>query len=298
MKQKTGIKTIKQVLQDGTSFLEAKGSENARLEAEKLIAFGLKKERVDIYLSLEKPLTEAELQTLRKFFVERGAGRPLQHIIGEVHFRYLKLAVNEHTFIARPETELIVDLALKIINHDVHSLSLDGRGLGRGCSPKVLELGTGSGAIALAIAQEGKVKVDAVDISDKALETAKQNAESNNIGGITWSKSDWFEEVSGKYDVIVCNPPYVSLKEYKKLPVEIREHEPQQAVTDNSDGLKCLKQIIFSAPGYLNDKGILFLEIGFDQKESVKTVLEKVGFKKINFEKDLAGHTRFAIASS
>lgn len=274
-------KTIKQVLEEGTRFLASKGNTNARLEAEKLIAFGLEKQRVDIYLSLDKPLTEEELVPLRGYFTDRAAGKPLQYITGEVHFRYLRLRVNENTFIPRPETELIVELALKLVTP----------------SSKVLELGAGSGAIALAIAQEGKIKVDAVEISKKALEVAEKNAQINNIGSVTWIKSDWFEKVNKKYDLILANPPYVSLKEFNNLPAEIKKHEPQQAVTDNGDGLQCLTEIIAAAPGYLNEKGSLLLEIGFDQKENVNKLFEEAGFKKINFEKDLTGKTRFCIAS-
>lgn len=300
-------KTIKNVLEDGTRFLAAKGSERARLptltaneasrqarqEAEKLIAFGLGKSRIDVYLSLDKPLTQTELGYLRQYFKDRASGKPLQYITGEVYFRYLKLKVNKDTFIPRPETETIVDLALSILCHPDPA----GAGEGSPVNSSVLELGTGSGVIALALAQEGKVKVDALDISEKALEIAKENAQMNKIEGIKWIKSDWFDKVSKKYDLIVCNPPYVSLEEYNDLPVEIKEHEPNQAVTDNGDGLKCLKEIISAAPKYLNEKGSLLLEIGFDQKEEVKKLLEKAGFDQIAFEKDLANHTRFAIAS-
>jgi len=272
-------KTIKQILEEGTSFLEAKGKENARSEAEKLIAFGLGLPRVDIYLNFDKPLAENELEVLRGHFKERVAGKPLQHIIGEVQFRYLKLKVNEHVLIPRPETELIIDLALKAIKPD----------------DRVLELGTGSGCIALSIAKEAKLQLDAAEISEEALQIAKENARINNVEGVNWLKSSWFEKVNKKYDVIIANPPYVSLQEYNNLPVEITKYEPKGAVTDEADGLKCLKEIIFEAPKYLKEKGSLLLEIGFDQEENVAELLKKAGFKKISFKKDLAGKTRFAV---
>jgi len=273
-------KTIKQVLEEGTRFLASKGKENARLEAEKLIAFGLGLSRVDIYLNFSKPLADNELQGLREHFKARAKGVPLQYIIGEVQFRYQNLKVNEHVLIPRPETELIIDLALKALKP----------------GSRVLELGSGCGCIALAIAKEAQVKVYAVDISSHAIKVAEENALLNNTTDVKFFQSNWFEKISGKYDLIVSNPPYVSLSEYNDLPVEIKEHEPKQAVTDEADGLKCLKEIIGEAPKYLKDEGTIVLEIGFEQKDNVNKLLQKAGFKSISFEKDLAGKTRFAIA--
>jgi len=273
-------KTIKQILEEGSRFLASKGVDGDRFEAEKLIAFGLGLSRVDIYLNFSKPLAENELQILREHFKARAKGMPLQYIIGEVQFRYLRLKVNEHVLIPRSETELIVDLALKVVKP----------------GSRVLELGTGSGCIALSIAKEAQIGVDATEISKEALQVAKENAGINSIDGINWLQSNWFENVSGQYDLIVSNPPYVSLQEYDDLAVEIAEYEPKRAVTDEADGLKCLKEIIAEAPKYLNDEGTMILEIGFEQKENVQKLLQKAGFKNIAFEEDLAGKTRFAIA--
>ncbi len=281
MEVKTAQKTIKEIIADGERFLSSKGNENARGEAETLIAFGLGLARVDLYLSFDKPLAESELQKLRGYFKSRTEGKPLQHITGESVFRYLKLKVNDKTFIPRPETELITELVLNIIKK----------------GDNVLELGTGSGAIALSIAKEGEVKVDATDVSKDALKMAKANGKLNEVDGVKWLESNWYENISNKYNVIVSNPPYVSLEEYNSLPKEINEYEPEIAVTDNNNGFKCLKEIISKAPGFLEDKGHLILEIGYDQQEGVDKLLKKSGFIDIRFEKDLTGKIRFAVAS-
>lgn len=279
--QKTRTKTIKSILEQGKFFLESKGIENSRQECEKLIEFGLGIKKVDLYINYSKPVNVDELDKLRTYFKERASGKPVQYIIGKVHFRYLQLNVNENVLIPRNETEQVVDIVLRLISQ----------------KKKVLDLGTGSGAIALAIAQEAKVKVDAVDISSKALVQAKENAKLNNIEEVNWMQSDWFENIDTFYDLIVCNPPYVSYEQYQNLPTEIKDHEPIIALTDERDGLKCLEKIITQAPNYLNKKGHLLLEIGFDQKEVVQALLDDSGFTNIAFEKDLASKDRFVVAS-
>ncbi len=274
------FKTIKQILDDGSRFLSERGNENARSEAERLIAFCLRMERAHLYLNFNKPLTEKEVDRLRSLFMARAAGRPLQYIIGETSFRYLNLKVDENVLIPRPETEIIIDLVFNKGNKD----------------SKILELGTGSGAIAISIAKEIGANVHATDYYDNAIEVAKTNALINDVDNISWLKSSWFDEVSGKYDIIVSNPPYVSLAEFEELAVEIKAHEPEQAVTDGADGLRCLSKIIDGAHQHLVSGGHLILEIGYNQKEAVKSLLENAGFADIYFEKDLAKKDRFALA--
>lgn len=281
MKTKT-ISTIREIIQAGSAYLAKKGIDNARWDAEQLIAYGLGFERVDLYLNFDKPLSEAELEHLRGLFKLRAAGKPLQYITGRVHFRYLKLDVNENVLIPRMETELIIDICKNLINSKA----------------RVLELGTGSGAIALSVAKESNVKVDAVDVSKEALEVASANANLNRIKTVNFSHSDWFSEVKGSYDLIVANPPYVSKTDFDILPVEIRLHEPAVAITDDNDGLSCLRTIIDQAPQFLNQKGYLVLEIGYDQQQAVEKLLNKASYKNISFEKDFAGKVRFAISQS
>ncbi len=276
------LKTIKQILDDGARYLQSKGNNNARTDAESLVAHGLGLKRVDIYLQLKKTLIDDELKELRELFKLRASGKPLQYILGSVAFRYLEIAVDENVLIPRPETEIIVEIIADIVTE----------------KSKVLELGTGSGAIALSVAKELKAKVDATDICTKALSVARSNAQKNGVSGVNFLESDWFSNVSDKYDLIVANPPYVSLDEYSTLQTEIRDFEPRRAVTDEGDGLQCIKTIASSASTHLIDNGHFVLEMGHEQREKVKRILEEKGFRNISVKQDLANRDRFVVASA
>ncbi len=276
------LKTIKQILDDGARYLQSKGNNNARTDAESLVAHGLGLKRVDIYLQLEKTLIDDELKELRELFKLRASGKPLQYILGSVAFRYLEIDVDENVLIPRPETEIIVEIIADIVTE----------------KSKVLELGTGSGAIALSVAKELKAKVDATDICTKALSVARSNAQKNGVSGVNFLESDWFSNVSDKYDLIVANPPYVSLDEYSTLQTEIRDFEPRRAVTDEGDGLQCIKTIASSASTHLIDNGHFVLEMGHEQREKVKRILEEKGFRNISAKQDLANRDRFVVASA
>ncbi len=275
-------KTIKQILDDGARYLQSKGNNSARTDAESLVAHGLGLKRVDIYLQLEKTLIDDELRELRELFKLRATGKPLQYILGSVAFRYLEIDVDENVLIPRPETEIIVEVIADIVTE----------------KSKVLELGTGSGAIALSVASEVKAKVDATDICTKALSVARSNAQKNGVSGVNFFESDWFSSVKEKYDLIVANPPYVSLNEYSILQTEIRDFEPRVAVTDEADGLQCIKMITDLALSHLTDNGYLVLEIGYEQREKVKRIFEEKGFKNISAKQDLANRDRFVVASA
>ncbi|KKN16719.1 hypothetical protein LCGC14_0973040 [marine sediment metagenome] len=275
-------KTIKQILDDGARYLQSKGNNSARTDAESLVAHSLGLKRVDIYLQLEKTLIDDELIELRELFKLRATGKPLQYILGTVAFRYLEIAVDENVLIPRPETEIIVEVIADIVTE----------------KSKVLELGTGSGAIALSVASEVKARVDATDICTKALSVARSNAQKNGVSGVNFFESDWFSSVSEKYDLIVVNPPYVSLDEYSILQTEIRDFEPRLAVTDEADGLRCIKMITDSALSHLTDNGYLVLEIGHEQRKKVKHILDEKGFKNISAKQDLANRDRFVVASA
>ena len=204
---------------------------------------------------------------------------PLAYIVGDAEFYGLTFVVNEDVLIPRPETEEVVSEALKYINS----------------TSKVLDIGTGSGVIAVTVAKKKACNVTAVDISESALEIAKQNAKNNNVE-VEFIKSDLFEAIGGrKFDVIISNPPYISEKEYQSLMPEVKDYEPRLALVAEENGLKIYKQIIKDASKHLNKNGKIVLEIGYNQGEKIKNLLEK-DFEEIKILKDLQGQDRIAVA--
>ncbi|MFQ6117965.1 MAG: peptide chain release factor N(5)-glutamine methyltransferase, partial [Candidatus Bipolaricaulia bacterium] len=196
-------------------YLRQGGVELPRFEAEELLAHALKVERLTLYLEPERVLGEEELARFRMLIRKRRAGVPLQYLLGEVEFMGLKLGVDGRALIPRPETEGLVELILRDVEPETEV--------------EILELGTGSGAIAVALAKFlPQCRITATDISREALELARENAARNGVEGrIEFLESDWFAEVSGRFDLIVANPPYVSIEELEELPGEVREHEPR-----------------------------------------------------------------------
>ena len=200
--------------------------------------------------------------------------RPLQLILGETEFYGCKIKVNLDVLIPRPETELLVE---KVLRENVRS---------------ILEIGTGSGAIAITLAKQmKKVKIEATDISEKALNTARQNVELNNVS-IEFIQSDIFENIKSKYDIIVSNPPYISKKEYNNLAPEIKDYEPEISLLAEEEGLFYYKKILANAKDYLTDNGKIYFEIGYDQAEKIKEIAKENGFDEINVFKDLNGFDR------
>jgi release factor glutamine methyltransferase len=199
--------------------------------------------------------------------------------LGQREFFGLNFKVTPATLIPRPETELLVELALQRIPHN------------QGCS--LLDLGTGSGAIALSIAHaRPDVEVMAVDASAVALEVARENADQLGVRNANFVQSNWFSALDGKrYDLIVSNPPYVASDDIHLTQGDVR-FEPLTALASGTDGLDDIRRIILEAPKHLNANGWLLLEHGYDQAESVRALLEKNGFGEIFSEKDIAGIER------
>ena len=225
-----------------------------------MLAEVLNCKRLELYLSFDKPLKEDELNRYREFIRKRGLRIPLQYIIGYVEFFGLKLTVNANVLIPRPETELLVE---KIVNDYSNSESI-----------RILDIGSGSGNISIAISKNIKnSNVLGIDISEKALEVAKQNAENNLVqDNIEFMKFDIkADDITklGKFDIIVSNPPYVSSSDYQNLEPELKDYEPIEALTDNSDGISFYKKIISSSKVLLNNNGKIYFEIGKDQHKEI-----------------------------
>lgn len=278
------MQTLLETLRKAEDFLGRKGLAKPKSEVEHLFAGVLGLRRLDLYLQFERLLTDAEVARLRDATVRRAAREPLQHILGTVAFRDLTLKSDKRALIPRPETEELVDLALGLFLADqpVH----------------VLDLGTGSGAIALALAQERSAwKVDALDASDDALALARENAELTQLTvRVNFAKSDWFGAVTDRYDLIISNPPYLNDAEVASAEPEVRLFDPAVALAAPEGGLADLRRILESAPKFLNPGGWVVLETGVDQHAALAEITTRAGLVEGQGRPDLSGRPRFWLA--
>jgi len=275
------------VLKEAVTALESCGLTNTRLDAEVLLSFCLKKDRTTFYSHPEEQLTEKELEEFRQLVERRKRGEPIAYITGKKEFWSLIFEVNRHVLVPRPETEILVEEVLKVC-----------RGEGRE-NPSILEIGTGSGAISVALASELKnAQIVAIDSSPGAVAVASRNAENNGVANsISFLVGDLFELVSGKFDIIVSNPPYISHEEYDRLPLDVRGFEPESALLAGTEGTEFHREIIQGGAGYLKKEGWLFMEIGSGQKDQVENMLKESRlYDNIAFRDDYAGIARIALA--
>jgi release factor glutamine methyltransferase len=275
--------TVLEVIKLSTEYLQKKGVESPRANAEILLAEILKCKRLELYLSFDKPLAENEVQIYREVIRKRGLRIPLQYIVGNVEFYGLKLIVNEQVLIPRPETELLVE---KIINESDKSANL-----------KILDIGSGSGNISLSISKNlQNSKVIGIDLSERALEVAKLNAELNTLQErVEFRLFDIMKDdlnSLGKYDLIVSNPPYVSENDYQNLEPELKNYEPKIALSDNSNGVSFYKRIIEVSDQILNKPGKIYFELGMGQSKQVQNLFEQKWFSNITVTKDYSGIDR------
>ena len=246
------------------------------LETRILIMHALQLSRVQLITCSDRLLTQEEAQRLTALFRRRIQGEPIAYIVGKREFYGLDFAVSPAVLIPRPETELLVDLALE-------RLPQNGR---------VLDMGTGSGAIAVAIAHSRPdASVTALDASRDALEIARLNASAHGVA-VDFLLSDWYAAVAGqRFDVIVANPPYIVAGDAHLSQGDLR-FEPLAALTDHADGLSALRSIVAGAAAHLESGGWLLVEHGYDQAESVRELLALQGFDEVQSWRDLAGIER------
>jgi release factor glutamine methyltransferase len=252
---------IKTLLETATDYLVEKGIENARLNAEVLLAHQLEVQRISLYLNFDQPLTEKEVSGYRFLIRRRLNHEPLQYITGTQEFWSLAFKVNPHVLIPRPETEILVDQALKLAE-SFHEAPLH-----------VLDLGTGSGIISVSMAKEvPEALIHATDISEEALVVARENAQEHGVlNRITFLKGDLFEPLMTEkpvFHLITSNPPYVCTHEIQGLFPEVALHEPRLALDGGKDGMNFLKKIICQAPRFLRPGGWLLLEMSPYQVEN------------------------------
>lgn len=277
--------TVLEIIKRTTDFLAGKGIESARLNAEQLVGHALGLKRMQLYLQFERPLTEAELEKIRPLVRRRSLREPLQHVLGETEFFGLKLKTDRRALIPRPETEYLLELVVQKLT----------------VSPAtILDLGTGSGAIALGLAKQyPEARVTAVDASAEALTLARENGVATRLAErMTWLESNWFEQVgSGAvFDLVISNPPYLSEQEVEGTEPEVRGFEPRAALTPGGDGLAALEIIMLGSRERLAPGGLLALETGIAQHATLLTRLDALGFAQAESQKDLTGRDRFVFA--
>ena len=269
--------TVAQAVKASTDFLARKDVPSPRVDAEHLIAHALGLTRLDLYLQYDRPLTEEETAACRELVRRRGTREPLAYILGEWGFRRLMLKVDSRALIPRPETEVVVERCLAL---------LDGIE-----APVVLDVGTGTGAIALAIADErSDAAVTAIDVSEDALTLARENAERTELAGrVSITRHDVVEGLpGGPYHLVVSNPPYVEPGDLEGLQPEVRDWEPEQALV----GHGVTEQIARGACEVLCASGALVLEVAEGSAQQVADLLAEIGFADVLATPDLAGRDR------
>ncbi len=277
--------TLLAVIQKTTDFLTAKGVESARLNAELLIGHALGLKRMQLYLQFERVLVEADLEKIRPLVKRRSLREPLQYILGETEWSGLRLKVDRRALIPRHETELLIDLI-------VERLAVP--------PERILDLGTGSGAIALALAKRYQgASVMAVDSSAEALALASENGVALELAArVEFVRSSWYAALPPDqcYDLIVSNPPYLTAEETAAAEPEVRVHEPVAALTSGGGGLDVLRVIISGAVGFLKPGGLLALETGIAQHAELARLLANAGFIAVESRRDLTDRDRFVFA--
>ena len=275
------------LLNEASGFFGSRGIENPRLQAELLLAAAVGMKRLDLYLQFEKTVVEDEVARFRGYVRERLAGVPVQYITGTASFRLLELEVSESVLIPRPETEVLVDCALEF--------------LAARENPTVLDLGCGSGAIAVSIAhEEPSARVTAIDIDRDSLTATRRNATACGVGGrLRIARSDLLSAFApgGHFQAVVCNPPYIPSAEIEQLDEEVRGFEPRRALDGGHDGLDFYRRLAVSAGSVLAPDGVLLLEVGDGQASEVSGILEESGdFTTVGVRPDLAGTPRVVLA--
>jgi len=246
----------------GSEYFVNKNISDARLNIELILCNVLQYDRIKLYLDYEKPLTDGELSSIKDQVKRRSKREPIQYIIGETKFLSYTIKLNENVLIPRPETEILVDLIKK--SHSNESIT------------NILEIGAGSGCISIALGDYFKqAEVLSIDISNNALELATMNANNNGVNNINFSSLDILKYLPNqKFDLIVSNPPYISETEYLMCEPEVTYYEPKIALSDNSDGLTFYRRFNQIFDELLNDDGIFYLEIGYNQQNDLEKLFQ------------------------
>lgn len=285
--------TIQKLLNWVTDYFTEKQIDSPRLSAELLLSSVLSLSRIELYTNFETPVSKKQLDRLHDLVKRAARKEPVAYLTGKTEFYSLEINVNPACMIPRPETELLVEKAVDFLK-------------GRSTDQLVCDLCTGSGCIAVAIARNlPKARIIATDISEKALAVAAENIEKHDLKKqIRLLCGDLFDPIvpqldSAKFDLLVCNPPYVSKSEFEKLDRNVKDYEPESALLAGADGLDVYRQICRKAGNFLKPGAALMLEIGIGQSNAVKRLLENAGcFAEIKIEKDFNKIDRVVIAKT
>jgi len=279
--------TIRQAIRDAERRLKQKKYLSPGLDAEILLAACLGMERTGLFRDMDRPVASQEMQSFNDIVERRLRGEPVAYIVGRKEFWSLDLKVSPAVLVPRPETEILVQAVLETARRPGKA------------APCILEIGTGSGAISVALARElQSARIVSTDLSLAALGIARENAASHGVADrIFFLVCNLLEPFCGSFDMIASNPPYLSESEYEGLPGEIREFEPKGALLAGPEGTEFNRTIIRHAGVHLKDGGWLFLEIGFDQKDAVQALLVQSGhYDSVRVTKDYAGIDRVVAA--
>jgi release factor glutamine methyltransferase len=264
--------TLAEVLNGATEYLAGRGIDTARVDAELLLARALGLSRIELYTQHDRPLTDAERTSARELVQRRGQREPLAYVLGDWDFRRLTLKTDRRALVPRPETEIVVERCLA---------RLEGVE-----TPRIADIGTGTGAIALALKQERPdAVVVATDISPDALELARENAAANELD-VRFVQADLLKGIDGPLDLIVSNPPYVGAEELDALEPEVREWEPRGALVDGGQTLRLARDAQAVLTGWL------VLEVHEERAKTLSDELAKLGYQGVSIGLDLAGRER------
>lgn len=261
--------------------LQQRGLDEARLTVELLLAHVLHRPRIELYTGFERAVESNELDAFRGALLRRLRGEPVQYIVGNAHFMGLSFKVDPRVLIPRPETETLVEWIM-----------MWGRDSGIE-GPRILDIGTGSGNIAVAASRFVKnMRAVGVDVNPSTLELARMNAGDHGLADrVEFLEWDMFEDppqwLRGNFDAIVSNPPYIPLRDWETLEPHVRNFEPQRALTDGGDGLSCYRRIIELAPQLLKSEGPVAMEVGHDQSAEVMQMCSRAGGAQIEAHPDL-----------
>jgi release factor glutamine methyltransferase len=274
--------TLLEVLRSSTEYFTKREIENPRLNAELLLAHSLGTKRIELYLDFERVLSEGELAPIRELLRRRAQGEPLQHLVGTVEFLGREFLCDKRALVPRPETEELVEFLKSAI---------------RNPQSAILDVGTGSGVIAVSLALAfPEAEIVAVDVSDDALALAKENSARFGLGErIRFVKGDLLSGFAGQFDAIVANLPYVGLADRNTLAREVL-HDPEVALFGGEKGDELVRKLIENAPARLRPNGLLALEIGLGQAEALRGILEAKNYHDIASKNDYSGITRFLFA--
>jgi release factor glutamine methyltransferase len=276
--------TVLDVLQSTTAYFKKRKIESPRLNAEHLLAHVLGRKRLELYLEFERELSEPELAPLRELVRRRGGGEPLQHLLGTVEFCGQIFLCDKRALVPRPETEELVELLISNFQFPNSNF-------------RVLDVGTGSGVIALALAKEfPEAKISGIDISEDALALARENAERLGLNDrVRFKKSDLLQDIGETFDLIVANLPYIAARDRHTLSREVLR-DPKVALFAGAQGDELVRDLIDQAPARLRPAGMLALEIGLGQSEALFSTLAEKNYRDICLKNDYSGRTRFLFA--